>query len=133
MRILCVNGSPRQKSNTAKIMTAFKEAAEELGAKVKTAALGKLDYCGCIACGACKRKSEECVLDDDISPLLKKFAKADVVVLGSPVYYGDLTSQMKAFMDRTYAFLTPDFKSRLAPGKTLLMILPQGDISHQKI
>jgi len=127
MRVLCINGSPRKKSNTAKIMAAFQEVAEEFGAKVKKATLGKLDYQGCVACGACKRNAEECVLKDDISPVLRKMARADIVVLGSPIYYGDLTSQMKAFVDRTYAFLTPDYKSRLNPGKTLVMILPQGD------
>ncbi len=131
MKILCLNGSPRKKGNTAKIAERFCETAEILGSEVKIVALRKLKYQGCTACGACKKKSEKCVLKDDLSVILKKMDKYDVVVFGSPVYYGDLCSQMKAFIDRTYSYLTSDYKSRLTPGKTLVMILPQGDTDEK--
>ena len=127
MKILCINGSPRKNGNTAKIIKALAETAESLGGKIKNICLGKLKYSGCIACMACKKKSDKCVIKDDISDVLKKITKSDLIVIGSPVYYGDVSSQMKALIDRTYSFLTSDYKSRLKPGKILVMILPQGD------
>jgi multimeric flavodoxin WrbA len=64
--------------------------------------------------------------------VLDAVQSADVLVMASPVYYGDLTAQMKAFFDRTYAFYTPDYLqpnkkwSRLAEGKKLVFVLTQG-------
>jgi multimeric flavodoxin WrbA len=93
--------------------------------------LNKLKYRGCQACYACKTSSETCVLKDDLTEVLDVVSASDVVLLASPVYYGDVTGQMKTFIDRTFCFLTPTFRtgrnmSRLAPGKKLVFIQTQG-------
>ena len=79
----------------------------------------------------CKKTSEVCVLKDDLSEVLEAVREADVIVLASPVYYADVTGQMKLFIDRTYCYLTPDFhtnpqRSRLLPGKTVVFVQTQG-------
>ncbi len=131
MNIVCLFGSPRVKGNSAAIANRFLASAEKFGAKIQTFALNKLTYRGCQACMTCKTKLDRCVLKDDMEPVLDAVRDADILVLASPIYYGDLTSQMKGFVDRSYSYLKPDYisnpnPSRLNPGKSLLMILPQG-------
>ena len=58
---------------------------------------------------ACKTKLDRCILEDDLTRVLDAVREADVLLLASPVYYGDLSSQMKSFIDRTYSYFVPDF------------------------
>jgi multimeric flavodoxin WrbA len=85
---------------------------------------------------ACKTKLDRCILEDDLSEVLEAVMEADVLVMASPVYFGELSSQLKGFVDRTFSYLVPDFivnpkKSRLAPGKTVIFILAQGNPDEQ--
>lgn len=130
MKILCLLASPRPKGNSAAIANRFCEKAESLGAEVKTYSLNKLNYRGCQACMTCKTKLDHCVLKDDLTEVLNAVNDADVLVLATPVYFGDVTAQLKAFIDRTYSLYVPDFltslnPSRLSPGKRLVFIQTQ--------
>ncbi len=130
MKIVCLLGSPRLTGNSTTVANRFLETAQERGAVTETFALNRLNYRGCQACEACKTKLDKCALDDDLTPALAAVAGADILVLASPVYFGDISSQMKAFVDRTLSYLKPDFltnpePSRLAPGKRLVFILSQ--------
>jgi multimeric flavodoxin WrbA len=132
MKVLCLLGSPRKRSNSSTIANRFTETAEKLGAEVKTYTLNNLTYRGCQACMACKKKLEKCALKDDLAEVLGALQESDVWVMASPVYYGDVSSQLKACIDRTYSFLKPDYVTnpnpvRLAPGKKLVFILAQGE------
>jgi multimeric flavodoxin WrbA len=75
---------------------------EKRGIETEMIQAGSRDIHGCTACGACRKSAEpRCAFDDDIiNESLKKIGKADALVLGSPVYFGGLTAQMKAFIDR---------------------------------
>ncbi|MDD2706970.1 MAG: flavodoxin family protein [Verrucomicrobiae bacterium] len=132
MKIVALLGSPRAQGNSAFIMEHFLKAAARLGAETRTFALNALRYRGCQACYACKKTADQCVLRDDLAEVLDAVREADVLALASPVYYGDVTSQMKAFIDRTYAYFTPEYitnpanRSRLKPGKKFVMVLTQG-------
>ena len=132
MKITCLLGSPRVKGNSEIIARNFLEKAEAAGAETKVFALNKLKYRGCQGCMGCKSAHEECVIKDDLTEVLDSVRDADVLILATPVYYGDITSQLKAFIDRTFCYLVPDFHtnphpSRLAKGKKLVFILTQGD------
>ncbi len=132
MNIVCLNGSPRVKGNSATIAARFCEAAEKAGAQVKNWYLNKLDFRGCQSCYGCKKTSDRCVLKDDLAEVLEAVHACDVMVLASPVYYGDVSAQLKAFIDRNYSLLTPEYTTsnkatRLAPGKKAVFILTQGD------
>jgi multimeric flavodoxin WrbA len=132
MKIVCLLGSPREKGNSATIAKRFCHSAEGLGAEVKTFILNNLEFRGCQGCLACKTRLDRCVLNDDLTEVLEAVRETDVLVLASPVYFWDISSQLKTFMDRTYSYLVPDFitnpkKSRLAPGKKLVFILTQGN------
>jgi multimeric flavodoxin WrbA len=131
MKVVCLFGSPRPKGNSTLIANRFCDKAEQLGAKVEKFSLNKLNYRGCQACMTCKTKLDKCVLKDDLSQVLDSIHDADILVLASPVYYGDVTSQMKAFVDRTFSYLVPDYTtnpnpSRLERGKKLVFIQVQG-------
>ena len=132
MKIVCLLGSPRPKGNSTFIADRFCRTAEALGAEIQTFALNKLKYRGCQACMTCKTKLDRCVLKDDLTQVLDAIRDAEVLVMASPIYYGEVSSQLKAFIDRTFSYLVPDFPtnpkpSRLPPGKKLVMILAQGD------
>lgn len=131
MKIVCLLGSPRAKGNSTVLAKHFCDQAKALGAKVQKFSLNKLNYRGCQACMGCKTGSETCVLKDDLTKVLEAIHQCHVLVLASPIYYGDLSSQMKAFIDRTFSFLAADYTtnphpSRLPPGKKMILLLTQG-------
>ncbi|MBI5883234.1 MAG: NAD(P)H-dependent oxidoreductase [Elusimicrobia bacterium] len=130
-RLVCVLGSPKAKGNSASIAARLCAAAAAKGYETRTFALNDLDYRGCQACLACKGLSEICVIADDLGEVLYAAGEADVLVLASPVYYGDVSSQLKGFIDRTYSYLVPDWygkknPSRLRPGRKAVWVLTQG-------
>ena len=101
-----------------------------LGADTQSFFLNGLNYKGCQACYSCKKKSEKCVVNDDLSEVLEAVHEADVLVMATPTYYGEVTGQLKSFIDRTFSFLGPDFHtnpnaSRLSPGKKMVFIQTQ--------
>ncbi len=132
MKIVALLGSPRPKGNSATLARKFLARAEEQGHKPVVHELGALTYKGCVGCYACKTSREDCILRDDLTQVLADVAAADVLVLATPVYFGDLTSQLKGFIDRTFSYFTPEYRtsptpSRLKPGKKLVFIQTQGN------
>lgn len=130
MKIVTLLGSPRSKGNSSTIANRIAETAAALGAENETFELNRLNYRGCQACYACKGSHEECVLNDDLAQVLAAVKQADLVVLASPVYYGEISSQLKGFIDRTFSYLVPDYQtnpqpSRLSP-KQMIFVLTQG-------
>jgi len=137
MKTVCVFGSPRPNGNSTTIAKYFCNRLESLSAEVQTFALNKLSYRGCQACMVCKTKLDRCVLEDDLTQVLDAVRAADLLVIATPVYFGDITSQLKGLIDRMYSFLTPDYrknpeKSRLSPGKKLVFIQVQGRPDENK-
>jgi multimeric flavodoxin WrbA len=133
-KIVTLLGSPRAKGNSAAIASRFSKTAEKFGAKNKTYSLNRLKFRGCQACMMCKEKLDRCALKDDLEPVLDDIRETDVLVLATPVYFADVTAQMKMFIDRTYSYYVPDFLNnpvpgRLALGKQLVFIQTQAEES----
>jgi len=131
MNVVCLFGSPRKDGNSAAVARHFLETARKFGASTQSFYLNALSLRGCQACNQCKTRAEKCVLKDDLSPVLDAVFAAEVVVMASPVYYGDVSAQLKAFIDRTYSYLHPGYivlshPSRLPERKQLAFILTQG-------
>jgi len=134
MNITCVLGSPRTNGNSATLTRYMLQQFEQRGANVQAFEINKLNYRGCQGCMACKTTLETCGLRDDITPILERVKNSDVLIVASGVYYGNVTSQAKAFLDRIYSFYVPEFylkdesqRSRLTPGKKLIFVLTQGN------
>lgn len=129
-KIVALLGSPRANGNSSAIAGRFMKSAKKYGGKTKTYSLNKLKFRGCQACMMCKKKLDRCALKDDLEPVLDDIRDADVLVLATPVYFADITAQMKMFIDRTFSYYVPDFlnkpvPSRLSPGKQLVFIQTQ--------
>lgn len=127
MKIVAVLGSPRTQGNSASLAQRFLDMAQELGAEVQKFFLNTMDFKGCQGCGTCKTKSAECVLEDDLAEVLEAIKQVDILLLASPVYFGDISGQLKCFFDRTYSYANPDFTSRVPSGKKAIMALVQAD------
>jgi multimeric flavodoxin WrbA len=104
MKAIAVNGSPRKTWNTATLLGSALKGAASAGATTELVHLYDLDYKGCRSCFACKMRSGKnyglCASNDELKPLLRKIADADVLILGSPIYYGNVSGQMRSFLER---------------------------------
>ena len=102
MKAIAVNGSPRKKGNTFLLLNMVLDELKARGIETELIQAGGRDIHGCIACGKCSGFSPaKCVFDDDIvNASIRKLETADALIIGSPVYFGSLTAQTKAFIDR---------------------------------
>ena len=104
MKVIAINGSPRKKWNTAMLLEKALEGAASKGAETEIIHLYDLDYKGCSSCFSCKLKggksSGKCAMHDGLTPVLEKLATADAFILGSPIYFGTVTGEMRSFMER---------------------------------
>ncbi len=104
MKVMALNGSPRKKWNTATLLGKALEGAASRGAETELIHLYDLDFKGCISCFACKTRGGEsygrCAVQDDLTPVFSNIERADAIVLGSPIYFGAVSGEMKSFMER---------------------------------
>lgn len=136
MKVLCLMGSPREDGSSTKIADYLLKKLDEKGAQISTFYLSEMFFKDCQGCLMCKTGLEKCVLRDDLTPVLDRVYDSDVLIIASPIYFGEVTSPIKSFIDRTYSFYVPNFatstsKSRLLPGKKLVFILTQGDTNAE--
>ena len=123
MKIIAVNGSPRKTWNTATLLEKTLEGAASEGARTEMLHLYDLSFKGCISCFACKTRGGKsygrCTVRDDLAPVFEKIETADAVVLGSPIYLGTASGEMRSFLERwIFQYLAyTDPPQTLFPGK----------------
>lgn len=104
MKVIAINGSPRKSWNTAQLLENALKGAKDKGADTELIHLYDLQYKGCISCMVCKRKNTKsygrCCINDDLKPLFDKISQADAIILGSPIYFWNVTAAMRAFLER---------------------------------
>lgn len=104
MKVVIVNGSPRKEWNTAQILKEAERGAREAGHDTEYIDLYDLAYNGCRSCLACKRKGVQepgkCWWPDELYAVLEKVRKADRLITGSPIYYGEPTGGFRSFFER---------------------------------
>jgi multimeric flavodoxin WrbA len=111
MKILAIVGSPRPGGNISYLVDqALKEAAAH-GLETEKIILARYRVNPCLGHDDCASFSA-CRQDDDAPMILDKFVAADGIILGSPVYYYNMTAQMKAFVDRNYFLYTHEVSPR---------------------
>ena len=128
-KIIIIDGGPRRNMNTAQMLQKVAEGALSLGDSidVKTIRLYNLDYKGCMSCMTCKikgRVSNVCKFKDELTPVLEEIAQADALVLGSPIYFGEVTGQMRTFLERlAFPWLSYNDYSMTAPKRMPVLLV----------
>jgi len=102
MKVVAFNGSPRKEGNTYQSLQVVMGELQKEGIETEVVQLGGKNIHGCIACYKCfKNKDKECsIKDDGVNDYIKKMMEADGIIIGSPVYFSNVTSEVKAFIDR---------------------------------
>lgn len=101
MKVLIVNGSPHLNGCTDRALREVEETLHANGIETERANVGNKDIRGCIGCNFC-REHGRCVFNDLVNETAPKFAGADGIVVGSPVYYAGANGQLLAFLDRLF-------------------------------
>lgn len=129
MKIIGFNASPRKEGNTAWTVNKILEGAKEQGAETKAWNFSDLDIKPCRSCYGCKQGERGCIINDDMQKLYNELAQADALVLGSPVYMGQMSAQAKIFTDRLYAQFSPRFSPYFKENgkKKLILVFTQGN------
>jgi multimeric flavodoxin WrbA len=106
MKIYAINGSPRKKCNSAQMLQSFVDGVKSIkpDADIEYVSLYDYKYTGCKSCFACQRKENRehlcCHIHDDIHDILDGAFHADGLVFATPIYFFDITAQLKAFLER---------------------------------
>ncbi len=137
MKLVAVNGSPRKDGNTSAMLKEIVALAEKKGIETKFYNLVDMHVADCKGCQNCKT-NQTCAQRDDMSQVIEAIQESEFVLLGSPVYMGDETGLMKCMADRLYCLLAPgdgskEFKTRLAPGKRVMLLMTCGMANGDKL
>jgi len=102
MKAIAFNGSPRQGGNTEILLKRVLEPIREAGIETELIQIGGRPVRGCMACFKCREnKDSRCINKTDmVNECIGKMIEADAIILGSPTYFADMTSEMKALIDR---------------------------------
>jgi multimeric flavodoxin WrbA len=117
LKVLMLNGSPRENGNIALAFREMEQVFEENGVEYENILLGRMDVRGCIACETC-RKNGKCVFNDVVNELAVKFEAADGLVIGSPVYYGSANGTIMSALQRL--FYSTHFDKSLKVGASVV-------------
>jgi len=129
MKIIGILGSARNGGNTDLLMQEImaeavkKTAADSI--ETKTYNLAKMNIGCCLGCESCK-KTGNCARKDDMHILYEELKTADAFVIGTPIYMGEMTGQLKTFIDRCYALKDADRNSQIPAGKKTAVVITQG-------
>jgi len=105
MKIIALNGSPKENGNTAQALQVLLGEVQKKGIETELITIGNKMIHGCIGCGKCREaQNGTCVAfpNDAVNELMPKLAAADAIVLGSPTYFAGVNGTMKSFLDRAF-------------------------------
>lgn len=102
MQVVAFNGSPRKGGNTERLLKHVLHVLKEEGIRTELVQIGGKKVHGCTACGKCfENKDRKCVIDNDfVNPCIARMADADGIIIGSPTYFADVSTETKALIDR---------------------------------
>lgn len=125
MKVIGILGSARENGNTDLLMREMMKEPAAKGAETVIYNLAKMNIGCCFGCGVC-RKTGSCIRKDDMIGLSEELKTADAIVIGTPIYMGGMTGQLKTFIDRCYALKDADRNSLLPAGKKIGIVITQG-------
>ena len=123
-KIVILNGSPRRTGNTSALVKAFTEGAESAGHTVTEFFLDSMNIHGCKGCfGEHSSKECPCVQRDDMNKIYPVVRECDVIVLASPLYYWNLSGQIRTAIDRLFALEEGDGNLLRGHGKASALLM----------
>lgn len=115
MNILVWNGSPRANGNTAAMVKAFVEGANENGHNITVVDICRKKIAGCLGCEYCHTKGNgRCIQQDDMQEIYPILEEAEMIVLASPIYYYSFAGQLQCAINRIYALDQPKHLKKAA-------------------
>lgn len=102
--VVILHASPRQDGNSHTLAEVFSAGAEAAGHRVQRFNIGKANISGCLACDYCRVNDHRCLMDDDMQDIYPAIFTADCVVFATPLYFFGFPAQLKAVIDRLYAY-----------------------------
>ncbi len=111
-KVLVISTSLRTDSNSDILSTAFLRGAKEAGHQTEYISLVEKEIAFCKGCMACQHSKKDCVIKDDAIVIAQKVKDADVVVFATPIYYYEMSGQMKTLLDRCNPIYDTDYKFR---------------------
>ncbi len=115
-KIVIYNGSPRMDGNTVTLLDMIARGAREHNAKVDFYTLFKMKFMACQSCFGC-RTQDDCVITDELHKAFQKLKEADAVVIGSPIYFMQVTGPVKNLYDRMFPLTGTDWQPRFGKKK----------------
>ena len=100
MKALLINTSPRHEGNTSSMLKEVAGVLSTGGVDTEIYQAGGKAVTGCLACNYCSKNIGKCVTDDWVNDVYQKMKAADAIIIGSPTYFADLTTEAKAIIDR---------------------------------
>ena len=113
MLVLGLHGSPRRKGNTHFLLTTFLEEAARLGARTHMVEVVRMNIVPCKELVVCEKKGY-CPIDDDMNTIFSRLREAEVIVAASPVFFYNVTAQLKALIDRCQTLWARKYRLKLA-------------------
>lgn len=135
MKVIGILGSAREDGSTKRLMQEMMNEAAAKGADTKIYNLAKMNIGFCLGCEQCRNIGSKrllnqwaarCVQKDDMSLLYDEMRSADAIVIGTPIYMGEMTGQLKTFIDRCFALKDANRNSLILPGKKMAIVITQG-------
>ena len=118
MKVLLINGSPREKGCTYTALGELAKTLKEEGAETEIFNIGNKPVIGCTVCGKCMDGSRRCVFNDGVNEVLAKAGNIDGLVIGSPVHYASASGAISSFLDRLFFASAGAFSYK--PGATIV-------------
>ena len=123
-KIVILNGSPRRKGNTSALVKAFTEGAESAGNTVTEFFLNEMNIHGCKGCfGGHSSRECPCVQKDDMDRIYPAVKESDVVVLATPLYYWNMSGQIRTAIDRLFALEEGDGNLLRGNGRSSALLM----------
>ncbi len=128
MKVLVINGSPHLHGCTDRALVEMEQTLKDLGLEIDRVNIGNKDVRGCIGCNFC-REHGRCVFNDVVNETAPKFAEADALVVGTPVYYAGANGQVLSFLDRLFYSTSGAFVKTMKVGAAVVSSRRAGSTS----
>ena len=114
MFVLGLQGSPRKNENTHYLLSAFMEEVQNMGVRTQTIDVCDKNIIACLGCGFCEKKGRCIITNDDMTTeMYTLLRRADVIVVATPVFFFNMTSQLKALVDRYQTFWSAKYRLKV--------------------